>query len=73
MARVPIELDHPEGKVTIDDAANGRRLVSVDLPDGRSFGWETAYSPDLVEAIFEVKGPYWTYDEIRREEDPDYV
>jgi len=35
--------------------------------------WETAYPPELIEAVLEVKGPAWVCDEIMREEDPSYV
>jgi 2-polyprenyl-3-methyl-5-hydroxy-6-metoxy-1,4-benzoquinol methylase len=32
--------------------------------------WETAYPVDLIESVFEVKGPGWVCDEIRRDEEP---
>jgi 2-polyprenyl-3-methyl-5-hydroxy-6-metoxy-1,4-benzoquinol methylase len=35
--------------------------------------WETAYPVDLIESVFEVKGPGWVCDEVRRDEEPAYV
>jgi len=38
-----------------------------------SLAIETAYPPELIASVLDVKGPAWLCDEIRRDEDPTYV
>jgi len=68
-------LDHPEGCVSIEELGRGRRRIRVE--DSTTFistsEWETAYPVDLITLILNVKGSSYLCDEIRREEDPNYV
>lgn len=68
-------LDHPEGRVGVEELGGGRRRIRVE--DSTTFistrEWETAYPVDLISLILAVKGASYLCDEIRREEDPNYV
>jgi len=62
--------------VHLEEAGNDRRRVAVELKDGTPMpytDWVTGYPADLIERVLEVKGPAYLCDEIRREEDPEYV
>lgn len=66
-------LTHPDGEVEIVECGEGRRRVCVQTKAGAVSSWETAYPPGLIEKALAVKGPCCLVDEIRRDEDPDYV
>jgi len=57
--------------------ARGRWRIAIetDTPFAwpRPVVWETGYPPALVETLMNVKDPRWVIDEIRRDEDPDYI
>jgi 2-polyprenyl-3-methyl-5-hydroxy-6-metoxy-1,4-benzoquinol methylase len=67
-------LDSHDAQVRITDAEGGSRLEVV--PRGDGFipyrEWVTRYPDDLVQKILDTKG-LWVLDEIKRDEDPDYV
>jgi len=68
-------LDHPQGRVRIEELGHGRRRIRIE--DATTFistsEWETAYPVDLIALILSVKGSAYLCDEIRRDEDPSYV
>ena len=70
-------LAHSEGRAQVEELEDDRRRVAATFiqPDGSELeeAWETAYPLELIESVFEVKGPGWVCDEIRRDEDPGYV
>jgi 2-polyprenyl-3-methyl-5-hydroxy-6-metoxy-1,4-benzoquinol methylase len=70
-------LRHRDGEVLVEEIAEDRRRVSAVMTDPASAParatWDTAYSPELIASVFEVKGPAWVCDEIMREEDAGYV
>jgi len=70
-------LHHPDGMIRIEETANGKRRVNVDLRDHSRFmqfpTCETTYSDDLIRAIPDVKGPAYLCDEILRDVDPRYI
>ncbi|HUR97985.1 MAG TPA: methyltransferase [Pyrinomonadaceae bacterium] len=70
-------LEHPEGRVGVNDLAAGRRTINVELRDHNTFSpsleCETGYPIELIRLILEIKGPAWLCDEIARDADPDYV
>jgi ubiquinone/menaquinone biosynthesis C-methylase UbiE len=70
-------LEHPEAKIEVEELSSGRRLIRV-ISNTLSIApynsqLETGYSLELIERIFQVKGPVSLCDEIRREEDPYYT
>jgi 2-polyprenyl-3-methyl-5-hydroxy-6-metoxy-1,4-benzoquinol methylase len=71
------QLHHPDGQIVIEDLAENRRRVSAVMSDPDAAPardtWDTAYPPELIASVLEVKGPAWVCDEIMREEDPAYV
>jgi SAM-dependent methyltransferase len=78
MARIGTTLEHEDGSVRIDErAGEGKtRAIAVTLrgeTTSPSLDIETAYTPELIASVLEVKGPAWLCDEIRRDEDPTYV
>lgn len=68
---------HPQGRVEIGDSVDGRRMIEILPSDPALFvaarSWRTSYPPALIEQILAVKGPGYLCDELRRDEDPDYV
>ena len=44
-----------------------------DKASGPSLEWRTAYPLELIREILNVKGAGWLCDEIKRDEDPDYL
>ena len=74
-SQTSIRLDHPEGRVCIEELGEGRRRIRVE--DQTTFisgsPWDTAYPVDLIARILAVKGASYLCDEIRREEEPSYV
>jgi 2-polyprenyl-3-methyl-5-hydroxy-6-metoxy-1,4-benzoquinol methylase len=70
-------LTHATGTVLVEECGSGRRRVTVTTVTGNGFvstrEWQTAYPIDLVRHILDAKGTGWVCDEIRRDEDPDYV
>ena len=73
----PTEFFCRDHRVTITPRAKGRRRVSVEALRGDEYRtratWETAYSDELVRVIANAKGPGSLCDEIRRDEDPNYL
>ena len=70
-------IEHPEAAIEIVDSVNGKRQITV-RPVSFSLSpldtcIQTDYPLELIEHILKVKGPQSLNDEIRREEDPDYV
>lgn len=74
MARV---IEHAEGRVELTDLPDGKRRLTVRPNDSAQFvradTWDTSYPDDLIERVLAIKGLSWLVDEIRREEDPQYV
>jgi 2-polyprenyl-3-methyl-5-hydroxy-6-metoxy-1,4-benzoquinol methylase len=71
-----ITLHHEEGEVFIEELPDARRRIQVTPAAGKfvlSAAWTTAYPLDLVKLILETKGAAALCDEIRRDEDPEYV
>lgn len=69
-------LEHPEGRVSVQEQGDGRRLVRAQANAGGHVSrseWSTAYPLGLIEKILRSKGPSYLCDEIARDEDPDYV
>lgn len=68
-------LDHPEGRVRVEELADGRRRIRIEDPTTfiSTSEWETAYPIELIARILAVKGSSFLCDEIRREEDPKYA
>ncbi|MHC4551223.1 MAG: class I SAM-dependent methyltransferase [Planctomycetota bacterium] len=70
-------LEHPEAVIEITELSDGKRQISVCpktfplAPIDRTR--ITAYPPALIETILNVKGPKALNDEIRRDEDSQYV
>ncbi len=71
-----IYIDHPEGRVLVEEQRDGLRYVKV-LPAAGTFVSRgecvTSYPLDLIRRIVEIKSPGYVCDEIARDEDPDYV
>jgi predicted O-methyltransferase YrrM len=70
-------LEHPDGGLVLEPAADGRTTVTTVVgaaaPPAPTSTWTTAYPPELIQTILEVKGPSYVCDELRRDEDPTYV
>jgi ubiquinone/menaquinone biosynthesis C-methylase UbiE len=70
-------LEHPQGKVLIQELSNGKRRLEVSVSDQNTFvsssKWETSYPVELIQRIMEIKSPAYLCDEIRREEDSNYI
>jgi 2-polyprenyl-3-methyl-5-hydroxy-6-metoxy-1,4-benzoquinol methylase len=70
-------LNHADGWARIAELGAGRRRITAGLTLGdgsvSESSWDTKYPVHLIESVFEVKGPGWVCDEIRRDEDPAYV
>ncbi len=70
-------LAHPEGSVTVTELDDGRREIVATAHDPDLFisekRWVTNYDLDLIEHILRVKGVAYLNDEIKREEDPEYL
>lgn len=68
---------HPQAEVLISPLPSGNRKIEVKKIDPSLFvRWsecETKYPLDLIEKIFELKGPGWLCDEIAREESSTYT
>ena len=71
------KLEAQGGFVLVDEIETGKRLISVHKNDpvnsNPTHKLETAYSLPLIRQILDVKGLDFLCDEIRREEDPDYL
>ena len=69
-------LEHREGRVSIEERADGRRRVLV-YPEPGTFVSRaeciTAYPVEMITRILQVKSPGSLCDEIARDEDPDYL
>jgi 2-polyprenyl-3-methyl-5-hydroxy-6-metoxy-1,4-benzoquinol methylase len=70
----PVTLEHPEGRVFVEDLGSGRKRVAVELVDPSVFmptaSVETNYSLELIEAILVLRGPAMLGYSIRRAEEP---
>jgi hypothetical protein len=69
-------LEHSDGRVSIEEQHDGRRLVSVHPAPGVFVSRPmcvTAYPLALIAEILRVKSIGYLCDEIRRDEDPNYV
>jgi 2-polyprenyl-3-methyl-5-hydroxy-6-metoxy-1,4-benzoquinol methylase len=69
-----VALEHPEGRVVIEEACHGRKRVSVKLFDPTRFmpysSAETDYSIELIEQILVFRGPSMLCYSIIRAEEP---
>ncbi len=74
---VPVRLTHPDAVVELDPAEDGQIRIEVRPHHGDLYVQGSprmsAYSPELIELILEVKGPAYLCDEIARDEDPTYI
>lgn len=72
-----VTLEHPQGRVLIQELSNGRRRIEVSVKDPSIFvsspRCETSYPISLIQKIMEIKTPAYLCDEIRRDEDPFYI
>jgi 2-polyprenyl-3-methyl-5-hydroxy-6-metoxy-1,4-benzoquinol methylase len=73
----PVRLAHPDAVVELTPTEDGRHRIDV-RPHHADFYVQgsprlSAYSPELIELILEVKGPAYLCDEIARDEDPAYT
>lgn len=70
-------LEHPEGRVKIEELSPTRRLVSVELYDESTFlphqSSETSYPVPLIERILSWRGPARLCYSILRDEDPGHL
>jgi SAM-dependent methyltransferase len=70
-------LERPDGYLSVEEIGGDRRRLETVTDDADAFvgtrTWETAYPLDLIETILDVKGLRSVCDEIRREEDPQYL
>jgi 2-polyprenyl-3-methyl-5-hydroxy-6-metoxy-1,4-benzoquinol methylase len=69
-------LERPDGRVSITEQKDGRRLVRVHPAHGTFVSraeCTTRYPVSLIEQIFETKSSGYLCDEIARDEDSDYV
>jgi 2-polyprenyl-3-methyl-5-hydroxy-6-metoxy-1,4-benzoquinol methylase len=77
MTSIATSLPHPDGDVVILHHPDGSKFIEVSPKDPRTFvpikTCRTTYSLALIETILRVKGLAWLCDEIRRDEDRDYV
>jgi 2-polyprenyl-3-methyl-5-hydroxy-6-metoxy-1,4-benzoquinol methylase len=68
-------LEHDEISLRVEEIGDGKRRLTV-APKGDTFipyrTWDTAYPLDLISLILEHKGA-WVLDEIKRDEDSQYV
>ena len=73
----PITLEHPDGRVVVEDLGSGRKRIAVELTDPAAFmpepTAETTYSVELIEAILALRGPAQLGYSIRRAEEPDHL
>jgi len=76
-AEKSVRLKRPGGYLEVEELGDGRRRLETVTDDADTFvgtrTWETSYPLDLIETILEVKGLRSVCDEIRREEDPNYL
>jgi SAM-dependent methyltransferase len=72
-----IRLQRADGYLSIEAVAPGRRRLETVMYDESAFvsarTCETSYPPELIERILSVKGLRSTCDEIRRDEDSNYL
>lgn len=68
-------LKHKKGRAEIHPRESGKSLVKTYLTGSSTphAKWKTSYGEDLIQTVFEVKGPAFLCDEIRRDEDPNYT
>jgi 2-polyprenyl-3-methyl-5-hydroxy-6-metoxy-1,4-benzoquinol methylase len=75
--QMTVTLEHPEGRVSVAETEDGRKLVSVELCDPSSFmpysSAETDYSIELIEQILAFRGPARLCYSILRAEDPSHL
>ncbi|HEY0457826.1 MAG TPA: methyltransferase domain-containing protein [Pyrinomonadaceae bacterium] len=73
---MPITLNHRDGDVLIEELPDARFRLQV-TPAAGAFvhctDWTTSYPLDLIKLILEINGAGGLCDEIRRDEDPEYV
>ncbi len=74
---VTVVLDHPDGRVVVEDVGRGRKRVSVELFEPSTFmpssSAETDYSIELIEQILAFRGPARLCYSILRAEDPSHL
>lgn len=72
-----IKLETESGFVTVEGTSDEKRRISVyPIKNGNknaTFTWETKYPVSLIEKILRVKGIEYLCDEIRRDEDDQYI
>jgi len=68
---------HARAQITVTDLGGGKRRIEVRPRDRDLYVARdecvTTYPLPLIETILRVKGPGYLCDEIRRDEDPDYI
>jgi 2-polyprenyl-3-methyl-5-hydroxy-6-metoxy-1,4-benzoquinol methylase len=74
---VTISLEHDDATILVEELASGYKLVKV-IPKKEdlfisSSEWKTNYPLELIRLVLNIKGPDYLCDELRRDEDPDYV
>jgi ubiquinone/menaquinone biosynthesis C-methylase UbiE len=73
----PTALEHPEGRVVVEELGSGLKSVSVELFDPTAYvserEFQTAYPLELIEAILELRGPAMLGYSIRRAEEPAHL
>ncbi|MBV9209020.1 MAG: class I SAM-dependent methyltransferase, partial [Acidobacteria bacterium] len=74
---VTITIEHDEAHVLVEELSSGRKLVKV-VPTKEGLfipcsEWETKYPLELIRLVLEVKGAAYLCDELRRDEDPEYL
>jgi 2-polyprenyl-3-methyl-5-hydroxy-6-metoxy-1,4-benzoquinol methylase len=72
-----VVLEHPEGRVFVEEVERGRKQVSVELSDPSTFmpfsSAKTEYSIELIEQILAFRGPARLCYSILRAEDPSHL
>jgi methylase of polypeptide subunit release factors len=73
----PTALEHPEGRVVVQELASGLKRVTVELFDPTAYvserEFQTAYPLELIEVILELRGPAMLGYSIRRAEEPAHL
>lgn len=72
-----MSLEHPQGRVRIQELADGKRRLEIIVTHENTFvsssTCDTSYPISLVERMLQIKTPAYLCDEIRRDEDPYYI
>ena len=71
-------LEHKDGLVEIVENEKNKRVLHVKMPsnnqnESHNFSCVTSYPVSLIQLLLDVKDPEWLCDEIKRDEEENYV